>query len=163
MVTRRGRVAGFVRTKVVPRLAPLLFRLPPFRLFLFRTASQTAVNYRQSRLSEGKAGGVRGGDRLPWVTVDSNHADNFTPLASLDWQVHVYGGAAPGIQAMCRERTLPLHVLPWRLEMDRAGLRRNAVYLVRPDGYVALADPKGSTAAITSYLDARKLRPGKRD
>ena len=71
-------------------------------------------------------------------TADSNErADNFTPLTSLDWQVHVYGDAAPEIQAMCRERELPLHVFPWRPEMDRAGLRRNAVYLVRPDGYVA--------------------------
>jgi len=41
--------------------------------------------------------------------------------------------------------------------MDRAGLRRNAVYLVRPDGYVALADPAGGAAAVTSYLDARGL------
>ena len=83
--------------------------------------------------------------------------DNFTPLTSLDWQVHVYGEAAPEIQAVCDARKLPLHVFPWRPEMGRAGLRRNAVYLVRPDGYVALADPEGSATAITSYLDARGL------
>jgi hypothetical protein len=41
--------------------------------------------------------------------------------------------------------------------MDRAGLRRNAVYVVRPDGYVGLADKGGDGAAITAYLDARKL------
>ena len=69
----------------------------------------------------------------------------------------MYGDAAPEIQAVCEERTLPLHVFPWRPEMGRAGLRRNAVYLVRPDGYVALADPEGSAAAITSYLDARAI------
>jgi hypothetical protein len=43
--------------------------------------------------------------------------------------------------------------------MGRAGLQRNAAYLVRPDGYVALAQPDGSGAAIASYLDARKLVP----
>ena len=43
--------------------------------------------------------------------------------------------------------------------MGRTGLRRDAVYLVRPDGYVALADPEGSSTAVTSYLDARKLAP----
>jgi hypothetical protein len=42
--------------------------------------------------------------------------------------------------------------------MGRAGLRRNAVYLIRPDGYVALADPGGSASSIASYLDARKLK-----
>ena len=41
----------------------------------------------------------------------------------------------------------------WR----RAGLRRNAVYLVRPDGYVGLADAEGGATAIASYLDARKI------
>jgi hypothetical protein len=77
----------------------------------------------------------------------------------MDWQVHVYGDAAPAIRAMCEERKLPLHAFPWRPEMRRTGLKRNAVYLVRPDGYVALADPAGSAAAVTSYLDARKIVP----
>jgi hypothetical protein len=43
--------------------------------------------------------------------------------------------------------------------MDRSGLQRDAVYLVRPDGYVALANPEGSATAVRSYLDARKLTP----
>lgn len=74
----------------------------------------------------------------------------------------MYGDAAPEMQAACGDQTLPLHVFPWRLEMGRAGLRRDAVYLVRPDGYVAVADPKGSAAAITSYLNARRLTPARR-
>jgi hypothetical protein len=41
--------------------------------------------------------------------------------------------------------------------MGPAGLQRNAVYLIRPDGYVAVADPQGRGTAITSYFDARKL------
>jgi hypothetical protein len=45
--------------------------------------------------------------------------------------------------------------------MDRTGLRRNAVYLVRPDGYVGLADPDGSAAVLTSYLDVHKLTCGR--
>jgi hypothetical protein len=126
---------------------------------MFRTVSQTVVNYRGSSLSEGRAGTVRGGDRLPWVKADRNRgdADNFTPLTSLDWQVHVYGDATPDIQAVCEARKLPLHIFPWRPETGRAGLRRNAVYLVRPDGYVAIADAEGGAAAVASYLDARKL------
>jgi hypothetical protein len=83
--------------------------------------------------------------------------DNFAPLTSLDWQVHVYGDAAPEIRAVCHDRKLPLHVFPWRPEMRRTGLRRNVIYLLRPDGYVALVDPKGRATAVTSYLDARNL------
>ena len=125
---------------------------------MFRTVSQTAVNYRGSSLSEGRAGAVHGGDRLPWVEMNDDGVEG--QLRAAD----VAGLAGPRvrrrharIRTVCDERKLPLHVFPWRPEMGRAGLRRNAVYLVRPDGYVALADPEGSATVITSYLDARKL------
>ena len=65
----------------------------------------------------------------------------------------MYGEAAREIQAVCKERALSLHVWPWRAECGRAGLRRDSVYLVRPDGYVALADPESRAARITDFLD----------
>ena len=160
-VTSRGVIARRVRLNIVPLLIPRLFGLTIVRRFMFRTISQTAVNYRGSSLSEGRAGMVHGGDRLPWMKADLNGAyeDNFRPLTSLDWQVHVYGDAAPEVQTVCDGRKLPLRVFPWRKEMRRTGLRRNAVYLLRPDGYVGLVDPEGKATAITSYLDARALAP----
>jgi hypothetical protein len=146
---------------------PLLFKFKTVRRFMFRTVSQTAVNYRGSSLSEGRAGPVHGGDRLPWVTTELNGLakDNFAPLATLAWQVQVYGDATADIKAVCDARKLPLHVFPWNPEMKQAGLRRNAIYLVRPDGYIGLVDASGSSSAITSYLDTRKLTstiPGSR-
>jgi 2-polyprenyl-6-methoxyphenol hydroxylase-like FAD-dependent oxidoreductase len=160
-VTSSSAIARLVRLGIVPLLIPMLFKFRTMRRFMFRTVSQTAVNYRGSTLSEGRAGPVHGGDRLPWVPTELNSADedNFVPLTSLAWQVHVYGDATPEIRAVCDERKLPLHVFPWCHEMKRTGLRRNALYLVRPDGYVALADPEGSTMIVTSYLEARKLNP----
>jgi 2-polyprenyl-6-methoxyphenol hydroxylase-like FAD-dependent oxidoreductase len=162
-VTSSGAMARFVRLHLVPLLIPILFTFAAFRRLMFHTVSQTAVNYRGSTLSEGRAGPVYGGYRLPWVKADLNGVggDNFAPLTSLDWQVHLYGDALPEIQAVCEARKLPLHIFSWRPEMSRAGLRRNALYLVRPDGYVALADPDASVAAVTSYLDARQLTPAK--
>ena len=156
-VTSDGAIARFVRLDVVPLVIPTLFAFAAVRRFMFRTVSQTAVHYRASALSEGRAGGVHGGDRLPWVPADGNDADNFTPLTSLDWQVHVYGNPAPDVAAICQKRELPLHVFPWRPAMRRTGLRRNVVYLVRPDGYVALVDPAGGATALASFLDARGL------
>jgi glycine/D-amino acid oxidase-like deaminating enzyme len=64
---------------------------------------------------------------------------------------------APAIEAVCHDRKLPLHVFPWRQEMSHTGLQRDALYLVRPDGYVAFAHPSGGAMAMTDYLDARKL------
>jgi 2-polyprenyl-6-methoxyphenol hydroxylase-like FAD-dependent oxidoreductase len=165
-VTSTGAIARLVRLHIVPILFPLITKLPWLRRLMFRTVSQTAVNYRGSSLSEGRAGAVHGGDRLPWVEVSVNGVDedNFTPLTSLDWQVHLYGdasgAAAREIQTVCDGRKLPLHVFRWRAEMDRAALQREAVYLVRPDGYVAMAvaDPGGGATAIATYLDARRIK-----
>jgi 2-polyprenyl-6-methoxyphenol hydroxylase-like FAD-dependent oxidoreductase len=163
LVTSSGAIARLMRLRIVPLLMPLFFRFQSVRRYMFRTVSQTTVNYRGSSLSEGRAGSVHGGDRLPWIPASSDGVvkDNFAPLTSLDWQAHVYGNAAPETEAVCDQRKLSLHVFPWRSEMGRTGLQRNALYLVRPDGYVALADPAGRAVAITSYFDTRKLNPMK--
>jgi len=126
-VSRSGPIANLVRTRVVPRIAPPLFHLRFARRFLFRTVSQIEIRYRHSPISEGKAGRIHGGDRLPWIP------DNFAPLRSLAWQAHVYG------EAPSRVPDLPLHVFPWSDEARKAGVKRGAVYVVRPDGYVSRA------------------------
>jgi hypothetical protein len=158
-VTSDSAMARLVRLRIVPMLFPLITKFAWVRRVMFRTVSQTVVNYRGSSLSEGRAGAVRGGDRLPWIKMGSTGKDNFAPLTSLDWQVHVYGEAAPELKKMCEERSLALHIFPWRKEMARTGLQRNAAYLVRPDGYVAVAEAEWRTGAIAAYLDARKLAP----
>ena len=156
-VTSSGWRARLVRLRIVPLLLPLAVRFAAVRRLMFRTVSQTAVEYRGSELSEGRAGEVWGGDRLPWVAnVEGGEADNFVPLESVDWQVHVYGEASAVVRAACEERGLPLHAFAWREAMGEAGLERGAFYLVRPDGYVALAGKDG--AAIGAYLDRRGLK-----
>jgi len=156
VVTKQGRVARWVRTRLVPRIAPLLFRLAPVRRFLFRTVSQIGVSYRTSPLSEGAAGGVRGGDRMPWVPTGPG-TDNFAPLASLTWQVHVYGEPQRGLADVCAELQLPLHRFAWQSDMRRAGLLRAALYLVRPDGYIALAAPDADPERLRAYVVAHIL------
>src|SRR5262249_14293680 len=89
-ITKQGAVARWVRTRLVPLIIPLVFQPASVRRLLFRTVSQLSVHYRNSPLSVGAAGAVRGGDRLPWVETAPG-PDNFAPLESLGWQVHVYG------------------------------------------------------------------------
>jgi hypothetical protein len=113
--------------------------------------SQTRVNYRHSALSEGAAGKVRGGDRLPWVRLDSGQ-DNFEPLTVREWQVHVYGEAQRTLSDACAELRVPLHVFAWKPEMQRAGLQKDALYLVRPDGYIGLADAAANAEGLRRYF-----------
>jgi 2-polyprenyl-6-methoxyphenol hydroxylase-like FAD-dependent oxidoreductase len=157
-VTSDSAFARFVRTKAIPTLAPSLFRLPAARRFAFRTVSQIAVNYRDSPLSVGEAGKLHGGDRLPWVKVEEGDKRNFAALTAMDWQIHVYGDPAPGMHALADVRKIPLHVFPWDTAMRQAGLQRNAAYLIRPDGYIGVADSAGSATALGTYLSEKNLR-----
>jgi 2-polyprenyl-6-methoxyphenol hydroxylase-like FAD-dependent oxidoreductase len=165
LVTKQGVLARWVRTRLVPHVIPLLFRLTPVRRFQFRTVSQIGINYRHSPLSAGAAGGVRGGDRLPWVETASG-SDNFAPLTSLTWQVHVYGEPRGGLAEACAELEIPFHCFAWKPRMRRMGFLRSALYLVRPDGYIALVDPRADPKRLRQYWRAgpagRVIPPGGR-
>jgi len=157
LVSRPGPLANRMRT-LAPLFFSVMFRLPPVRRYLFRTASQIAIQYRGGPLSEGRAGTVRGGDRLPWVEPVGGGQDNYAPLASLRWQVHLYGDSNTGIASACQKLGLPLQVFSFGPAQSRAGLVRNGTYLVRPDGYVALADPAASPIRLEQYIETRRLR-----
>jgi len=154
-VTSSGPIARFVRLDIVPAVLPLLFSFGPMRRLLYRTVSQTDFNYRTSPLSAGQVGSVHGGGRLPWVKL--NETDNFAPLTALDWQVHVYGEATNDLRKICANRVLRLHVFPWGDDMSRAGLSRNAVVLLRPEGYIAVATFPSQAGRIADYLDAHHI------
>lgn len=157
IASKRGAIASRVRADVVPVLLPLLFRTKAMRRFLFRTVSQLVVAYHESELSAGGAGTVKGGDRLPWVRIGDGHGDdNFAALKSVTWQVHVYGEPGNGLKEECAVRRLPLHVFAWTREAERAGITRGALYLVRPDGYVALASARGEPVHLQKYFEDRR-------
>jgi 2-polyprenyl-6-methoxyphenol hydroxylase-like FAD-dependent oxidoreductase len=157
VVTSNGPLARFVRLQVVPRVLPPLFASNAMRRFMFRTVSQTSIQYRDSALSDGAAGTIHAGDRLPWVRF--GESDNYAQLTTLDWQAHVYGDAPTGISAICRARGIPLHAFTWQDALRNAGFERNALYLVRPDGYVAFAQAGSDSTRIERYLDEWALRP----
>jgi hypothetical protein len=56
-------------------------------------------------------------------------------------------------------RRIPLEVHAWTEDMRHAGLRENALYLIRPDTYVALASPAPSVDAVEHYLAKVRINP----
>jgi 2-polyprenyl-6-methoxyphenol hydroxylase-like FAD-dependent oxidoreductase len=155
-VSAEGRLADIVRTRVAPVLIPMALAFSPVREFMFRTISQITLNYRRGPLSRGTAGKVQGGDRLPWAPVDG--VDNFASLATMGWQVHVYGSASAELAAWCAAQNVPLHTFEWRSEYGVAGLSRDAFYLLRPDTYVALADGSGAPSALDRYFADHSIK-----
>jgi len=156
LVTAPGRVADLLRTRLAPVLLARALSLESVREYLFRTVSQIMVNYRGSALSAGAAGDVHGGDRLPWVAQVAG--DNYASLAAITWQVHVYGRASERLREACAKHALPLESFPWSAAHAAAGLERDALYLLRPDSYVALADGAADPGALARYFRERALR-----
>jgi 2-polyprenyl-6-methoxyphenol hydroxylase-like FAD-dependent oxidoreductase len=156
--TADGPLADVLRTRIAPLVMSNVVRIEAAREFMFRTVSQITLNYRDGPLSAGKAGHVHGGDRLPWAPAPGE--DNFASLADMVWQVHVYGEASEDLVRWCGEAGLPLHVFAWRPEHEAAALARNALYLLRPDSYVALVDPAASPDSLEQYLAVRLIAFG---
>jgi 2-polyprenyl-6-methoxyphenol hydroxylase-like FAD-dependent oxidoreductase len=151
-LTADGPVAEIVRTGIVPRLMPLIGKLPMAREYLFRTISQTVVHYRDAPLCAGHAGKVHGGDRLPWVQFEGG--DNFIPLPKPDWQVHVYGNVQADLVTWCALHGVALRRWDWSEGCAAAGLARDAIYLLRPDTYVGLAAGTPTVDVLDNYLRA---------
>lgn len=152
----QGLRGELTRRVLAPLVMTVATRFGFGRHALFRTLSQARIHYDDSALSEGEAGHVHGGDRLPWVGAGA--ADNFALLRSLDWQVHVYGNADEALKRACARLGVPVHALAWDAGAREAGLARDAAYLVRPDGYVALASAQDAAEKLSTFTDRLALR-----
>jgi hypothetical protein len=148
-VIGRGVLARLVRSVFAPYILPLALRFATLRRAQFRLVSQVRITYRASPLSDGSAGTIHGGDRLPWV----EGTDNFAPLTSLDWQIHVYGTATVGLREVAKHIELPLHEWPWTAAARRAGLKKDALYLVRPDGHIGFVRDAQDIEGVRAYLN----------
>jgi len=141
-----GGLLGFLARKIImPHIVPRLLRIRFFGSFFFRTLSQIGLSYPDSALTRGD---TKAGARLPWVKPLDNHA----PLKEAVWQLHVYGTGAEALRQYAASQNLPLHVFPYSVEARRAGLSENAIYLIRPDGYIGFSSRAGDVAALTAYL-----------
>jgi 2-polyprenyl-6-methoxyphenol hydroxylase-like FAD-dependent oxidoreductase len=154
-VVRENLAGEIVRTMLLPRLVPWLMGFSAIQRAQFRLVSQTRINYRESPLSEGSAGDLRGGDRLPWIAATSG--GNFDPLTSLDWQIHVYGGANQELRQAARDSGIALHQCAWSDSTQQAGFEREGLYLVRPDGHIAFADSEQNVRRLKGFLAKFKI------
>jgi hypothetical protein len=92
---------------------------------------------------------LKGGDRLPFV----ESANNFEPLVSRQWQIHCYGHPTPALNKLLSEKNIPLYIFEWGPEAKKAGYLKDAIYVVRPDGYIGLVDESGDIQKISTYCN----------
>lgn len=147
-IVGRGFRGRLVRGVMFLLVVPFATRFTAVRRAIFRMVSQIRVDYRHSPLSIGKAAKVRPGDRLPWIA----EIGNFKPLESCDWQVHIYGEADLAVTKAIRATGIPVHLFDWCESAGNVGLKRNALYAIRPDGYIALVDMSQNVVRLSKYV-----------
>ncbi len=144
-----------------PRVVPFLFNFEALRRTLFKTISQISIRYPDSALSEGAAGEVRGGDRLPWLAAPKDEGlGNFAVLTARAFQLHVYGVVSEELSSAARELGLPVHAFDWNHRAHEKGFGQDSALVVRPDGYVGLALERQKAAALRAYVARNGLSFG---
>ena len=160
--------AGFLRTKILARIAAFALRRESIQRISFRTVSQIGIHYRKSVLSESLEGlpesATRAGDRFPWLRLklQTNGAleDLFNKLDDRQFNLLVIGQPVPETD-LDLGGMFHIHAIPTDpandAELERAHIPRPSFYLLRPDGHVGLCGTRLDVAAVKSYL-AQRLR-----
>lgn len=158
-------LAGLLRTRVLARVAAFAMRRGPIQKLAFRTVSQTAIHYRASALSQDDArlpeDAPRAGDRFPWLRlrlrVHGPIEDLFQVLDDRHFHLLVFD--APMDIALPLPGLLDVQVVAPHPDNDeplqRAGIPRPSVYLIRPDGHVGWCGSRLDGAAIGRYVAER--------
>ena len=167
MLMDEGWLGWLARGVVVPYVVPALMKLS--RITPFEATSQIRLQYRDSACglsvdAAGYQGRLRAGDRLGYV-VFQDRSDNFEVLAEGSWQVHVYGEVLRDVRREMQAKGLGVKKFEFTEDAKRRGLSEGSLYLIRPDGYVAVTANSDNTESLFEYM-ARwgfDARPGAQD
>jgi 2-polyprenyl-6-methoxyphenol hydroxylase-like FAD-dependent oxidoreductase len=148
---------GFARDWLIPRIAPSLLNNKNIQRRFFLTISQTALNYRTSKLSASHLeGSVKAGDRFPWFIDNTQDVyqkmtgTRFTLFALGNWKTQ----QLEGLRSSLLESIIILN----RAAYTPTGLG-DGLYLVRPDGYIGLCtkDPNEVRTYLTQSIGLNGL------
>ena len=144
-------VMGWVRDWLVPRIAPTLLKNKWIQRRFFLTISQTALQYRNRKLSvERLSGSVKAGDRFPWFV----HAgqDVFEQMTGTRFTLFALGrwGSEQALLVGLRSSLLETVFIPDPAAYIGTGLS-SGLYLVRPDGYIGLTTAR--LEDVSAYLE----------
>lgn len=148
-----GPGSALVRSVLIPFVFPLLLKVRAIRRAQFRLVSQVRIHYRTSALSRGRSAGLHAGDRLPWLPAHNN----FAPLGSLDWQLHLFGSPAENFRRLASNHGIACSTFPFDAQAIGAGFSSDDAYLIRPDGHIGLV--ASEETQLHEYLHRWNIRP----
>jgi len=167
LVVSDSRLAGLLRTRIVPKLLAIAMSIEPVRRLAFRTLSQTGIHYRHSSLAETRGGfptaAPRAGDRFPWVRLrlrpEGAVQDLYSAMEDTRFTLLLLGQREAALAASPLGDLLQAFIVPDdplnRRELERVHISPPAFYLLRPDGHVGLCGRRWDPAALDHYLADR--------
>lgn len=145
VMSNPGPVAKFIRLHILPKFMQIISPYNFARYFAFRRLSQIAINYRFSFLSLGRSGKITGGDRMPWV-------ENLGWPHPMNWNARLFGNESLDLQKYFQQNKIEFKIFPWRASLEKYGISKNVLYLIRPDGYIGLIEPNLNLENVRNYL-----------
>lgn len=135
------------REKVAPTLANLIINQSAgLKENLLGRITQLHIHYKDSPLNAGDS--KLSGRRLPHYQENSQLTD------SMNWQLHIYGTLQKELKSFLKQYPqLEVHLLEWEDPMTDAGFKKDAAYLVQPDGYIAWTSHTQDQQALADYLN----------
>jgi 2-polyprenyl-6-methoxyphenol hydroxylase-like FAD-dependent oxidoreductase len=162
-VTNQKTYVKWLRLYIFPYLLKGLTQFGAFKKFVFKTISQTCIQYRKSSLSSqsfSSKHSLRAGDRFP----EPYFMGEIIASQCADGLFHAYLVGCPAEQERVDHllhqylgRQVRIHTLARRPELHTVlttfGIQKDGLVLVRPDQYVGYCCNTLDLKALTRYLD----------
>jgi 2-polyprenyl-6-methoxyphenol hydroxylase-like FAD-dependent oxidoreductase len=151
---------AFLRTQVLPSIAPHVIGIEPVKKLLFPLMSQIGINYRHSALSQhtgDKPFKVKAGDRMPYLLVKGQSIYDKLHQPKFHWLV--FADALTDLPTLKKElesqdlELVDFHVIPLDPQVAKAfGTIESFNMLLRPDNYIAFISTEISIDRVKTYL-----------
>lgn len=142
VMVSKSPLARFARSRIMPNVLRTVLKFKNLRRLLFKTISQTLIEYRNSPLSDGsRSGPLKSGDRFPWFEWEGGNSYDW--LSAVGYVVLRFGGCVASDVAGWKGPVTEVAVTGRAAAAaERFGLPRTGTVVVRPDMHVAriLAD-----------------------
>jgi 2-polyprenyl-6-methoxyphenol hydroxylase-like FAD-dependent oxidoreductase len=163
VIVSENRLAGMVRTQIVPRAAANAMKYAWVKKAVFLALSQIGITYRESSLSQ-TLGTVpesapHAGDRFPWLQLKFRapgpREDLFRRLDDTRFNLLMIGQSTPFAASHRYSEMVKVHDIPLEeneLALAAASIKTPSYYLLRPDGHIGLAGTIFNEAELRQWL-----------
>ena len=157
--TSHNWLSSFLRTRVMPKIAPLALSFDFVKHFIFPFISQIGINYRTSSLSlsvENLA--TKAGDRMPYFQIDGKSIYDFLQFGKFHILLfaigsHEYLKTKNEIEKNYGD-ICTCHIIPlYENVAEILGTNKDCLVLVRPDNYIGLITNDISGKRVSEYFE----------